>query len=238
MSSDTSATGRACAEVEGSLAELALGTLAGDERARVLDHLDHCPQCRAEVERQVATADALLQLAPGVEPPLGFESRLFSRLGIAEPPPVTAAHPGRVAQLSLRSRAWVAAAAVTVAIGLGFGGGWLANPGATATGPTQPSGAATATATLTSGTRQVGTVSTYPGSPGWMLMTIHDGTVNGPVICQVGLADGRQVVVGSFSLDYGYGAWAVQLPNSTSPIRSARVVEPDGTVVAQATLAA
>jgi Putative zinc-finger len=235
MSSDPSATGRACAEVEGSLAELALGTLAGDERARVLDHLDHCPQCRAELQRQVATADALLQLAPGVEPPLGFESRLFARMGIAEPGPEVAPRAGRVARLSIRSRAWVAAAAATVAIGLGFGGGWLANPGVTATGPTQPSGAA-ATATLTSGTRQVGTVSTYGGSPGWLLMTMHDGVVNGPVICQVGLADGRQVTVGSFSLDYGYGAWAVRLPDSSSPIRSARVVEPDGTVVAQATL--
>ncbi|MFD5059232.1 hypothetical protein [Streptomyces sp. NPDC058394] len=46
-----------------------------------MDHLEHCPACREHVHEPTATSDALLDLVPGSEPPVGFEDRVIDRLG-------------------------------------------------------------------------------------------------------------------------------------------------------------
>jgi hypothetical protein len=186
------------------------------------------------------TADTLLQLAPQVEPPIGLEARLFERLGVSVPnPEVNVARrriSGSLARLSNRGRVLVATAAVALGVGLGFGGGWVANPGTSLAAPQYVHSGTGATATLLSDDHAVGTVSTFGGNPGWMLMTIHSGSVSGWVTCEVTLANGKQVVVGNFRLDQGYGAWSVRLPVSAQNIRSAQVAH-DGLVVGSATFA-
>lgn len=79
-----------CDEHSDNLAELALGILTGRERAATLVHVDSCTRCAEELEQLSRVADAVVTIAPGVEPPVGFEVRLFSRMGLAEAaPPVT-----------------------------------------------------------------------------------------------------------------------------------------------------
>jgi hypothetical protein len=240
MSADHLSGKVACVDVEGSLAELALGVLPGDDRAVVLAHMESCKRCQAEAERLALTADTLLQLAPDVEPPVGFEVRLFERLGISEPiPEVNVARKrigGTLTRLSNRGRVLVATAAVTLGVALGFGGGWVANPGTSMASQSNEYGASGSTATLLSDNHAVGTVSTFAGTPGWMLMTVHGGNISGWVTCEVTLVNGRQVAVGSFRLDQGYGAWSARLPVSAQDIRSARVAH-DGVVVGSATFA-
>jgi hypothetical protein len=228
----------ACVDVEGSLAELTLGVLPGDERATVLAHLNSCERCQAEAERLTLTADALLQLAPEVEPPVGFEVRLFERLGVEPNTEVNVARRrigGALDRLSNRGRGLVAAAAVTLGVALGFGGGWVANPGTSLASPTYQNGA-TATASLLSDSHAVGTVSTFAGNPGWMMMTVHGEKVSGWVTCEVTLKNGKRVAVGSFRLDQGYGAWSARLPVPARDIQSAQVAY-DGVVVGSATFA-
>ena len=75
------------------------------------------------------------------------------------------------------------------------------------------------------------------GTPGWMLMTVQGTNVSGWVTCEVTLANGKQVVVGSFRLNRGYGAWSARLPVSARDIRSARVTAYDGVVVGSVTFA-
>ncbi|MGH3577299.1 MAG: hypothetical protein ACRDU0_07065, partial [Mycobacterium sp.] len=145
---------------------------------------------------------------------------------------------GSLARLSGRGRAVVAAAAVTVGMALGFGGGWVANPGASVALPTYEQGAASATAALSSGARAVGTVSTFAGTPGWMLMTVHRGGVSGWVTCEVTVSGGKQVTVGRFRLAEGYGAWSARLPVPAPDIRSAQVTTSSGRVIGSATFAA
>ncbi|MDQ4134540.1 MAG: hypothetical protein M3179_15370 [Actinomycetota bacterium] len=106
-----------CADLEEMAAELALGALAGGERATALGHLKDCARCRALVDDLASTADRLLLLAPVMEPPVGFESRVADRVG-AEPQVLHARRP---------RRRWIgviaAAAALIVAlagVGLGF----------------------------------------------------------------------------------------------------------------------
>jgi anti-sigma factor RsiW len=242
MNTDDVSSRGFCDDTESSLAELALGILPGDERAKVLAHLEGCERCQVEAERLSMTADTLLHLAPEVEPPLGLEVRLFERLGVSVPnPEVTIARRrlgSSLSQLSNRGRVAVAAAAVTVGIALGFGGGWIANPGASVATNSYPNNVASATATLSSDTRDIGTVATVAGSPGWVLMTVHDAAVNGSVTCEVTAADGERVTVGTFRLNEGYGAWASRLPSSVSDIQSARLVASNGSIVGSATFAA
>src|SRR5580658_4636816 len=75
------------------LAELALGTLSGRERAETLAHVEGCTRCSDEVEELSKAADELLHVAPETEPPLGFEVRLLERLGVN--PALHSAHPTR-----------------------------------------------------------------------------------------------------------------------------------------------
>ena len=133
---------------------------------------------------------------------------------------------------------YLAAAAVTIAVALGFGSGWVANPGTSVSAvPPYEHGVASTTATLTSDTHAVGTVSTFAGTPGWMLMTVHAGDVSGWVTCQVTVSGGQQVTVGSFRLDHGYGAWSARLPVSVPSIRSAQVTTSGGAAIGSATFA-
>ena len=73
---------RAPAATTDELAELALGVLTGRDRARDLAHVDSCPHCADELEQLARTADAVVRVAPEVEPPLGFEVRLFEQMGV------------------------------------------------------------------------------------------------------------------------------------------------------------
>ena len=102
---------RGCEAYGNELAELALGVLTGRERARVLSHVESCPRCADELELLSRTADTVVQAAPEMEPPLGFEVRLFERMGVTDSGPPSPPSP-------------------PVALGAGRGGRRRGGPGA------------------------------------------------------------------------------------------------------------
>ncbi|MGV9630325.1 zf-HC2 domain-containing protein, partial [Streptomyces sp. NPDC003487] len=69
-----------CEQVRELSAELALGVLAGRERARAIAHLDRCADCREHVRQLTLVGDRLIGLLPDREPPVGFETRVARRL--------------------------------------------------------------------------------------------------------------------------------------------------------------
>lgn len=69
-----------CEEIRDITAEIALGVASGEERARALDHIATCADCRRELERLSAIADEMLVLAPESEPPPGFEERVLQQI--------------------------------------------------------------------------------------------------------------------------------------------------------------
>ncbi|MGH9125039.1 MAG: hypothetical protein ACRDZ8_09995 [Acidimicrobiales bacterium] len=73
----------ACEQFQGLAPDLALGLLAGGERAAAIGHLSGCDCCRRHLDGLVKVADELLLLAPEVEPDIGFESRVIARLATA-----------------------------------------------------------------------------------------------------------------------------------------------------------
>ena len=115
----------ACDEYADNLAELALGILTGRERATTLAHVDSCPRCAEELEQLSHAADAVVSVAPEIEPTMGFEVRLFNRMGLNEAPAPSAAPPASPqssARWSERVPRWaLAGAAAVIALALGPG---------------------------------------------------------------------------------------------------------------------
>lgn len=211
-----------CEAVQDELAELSLGTLTGRMRSEVLAHVECCAPCRAELEQLSVVSDALLQLAPRVQPPVGFELRLKERLQAP-----ASRRPGRARRLGA-----LCAAAVVMVV-LGFGLGALVTPG----GGVSRGRAGTAnvtTANLTSRGRVLGEVMISAGRPAWVFMTINGRAWPPTVRCEVTLVGGRVETIGSFELSGEYGAWGAPLTSAARQVRSARLIAPDGTILASA----
>jgi hypothetical protein len=73
-------TGGNCDEIRADAAELALGVLDGEQRARALEHARGCERCRDELAEFAIVAERILVVAPEHEPPPGFESRVLDAL--------------------------------------------------------------------------------------------------------------------------------------------------------------
>ena len=212
------------------LAELALGILTGRERAATLAHVEICPRCAEELEQLARAADAVVQVAPEMEPPLGFEVRLLDKMGVAQP----------TSRRTVPMRWVLAAAAAVVVLGLGLGLGLTSgsspSPNSTQANGGPAGGHLVASADLRLGGHDVGRVLTYGGSSPWMFMTLADSTARGRVTCEVITTDGVVHKVGSFKAEKGYGAWGAPLPVAPQDVRTAEVVSSDGAVVATASL--
>jgi len=226
MSDDT-----ICEKFADNLAEMALGILTGRERMATLAHVESCALCTHELESLSWATDAMLHMAPQVEPPLGFEVRLFSRIGVDE--------------LGARRRAsrprWIlagAAAVVALATGLGIG---------LSVGSSSPNAKVEAqahsttskpmlTADLTENGSPVGVVSLYGGSTPALTMDLAESSVHGIVTCEIVTDNGATHKLGSFKVTHGYGAWVAPLGVPPDAVRTAQLISPDGTTIASATL--
>jgi anti-sigma factor RsiW len=220
---------RGCEQYETELAELALGVLTGRARAQVLSHVESCPRCAEELEVLSRTADSVVLAAPEMDPPLGFEVRLFERMGVTDVQP---------RRRRLRPSRWVPAVvgiAAAAALALGLGLSMSSSPAPTVTA--QPHGAhQLQSADLVSDGKTVGHVVTVGGANPWMSMTLDDSAAHGTVHCVVVTDDGVTHSVGTFDAHKGYGAWMAPLHVDPADVRTAKVVQPSGTVIATATL--
>jgi anti-sigma-K factor RskA len=202
--------------------------MTGRQRVRALSHVESCPHCAEELEQLSRAADAVVQVAPEVEPPLGFEVRLFERMGVADVP----------RRKWRRAPRWVpgalaaAAAAVALAVGLTLALSSPTPPAQNAAGPARH----VSVSTLVENGVSVGRVVTHDGAEPWMSMMVADSGARGTVDCVVVTKDGVTHWVGSFTAKNGYGAWLAPLHVNPKDLRAAQVVSPRGTVIAAATL--
>ncbi|MBV8234482.1 MAG: zf-HC2 domain-containing protein [Acidimicrobiia bacterium] len=217
-----------CDDVRELAPELALGNLPGPERAAVLRHLEHCADCQRLVEELADAADALLLLAPEVEPPTGFEARVLAGFDV----PVTRRRRLGVAVAAI-------AAALVLVIGLGaamvvsHGGGRSSSSQFAITDP----GVVTARFTPAPGEHTQGQLFSYAGKPSWVFMTVRDDGSSDTYRCQLELADGQRVEVGSFGLHDGTGSWGRTVAIDVHQLRAVRLLDEHGATAATATLA-
>ena len=207
-----------CAELEALAAELALGTVAGAERAGALDHLAGCAPCRALVEELAGVADRMLLLAPAIEPPPGFESKVLGRMGVS--PPARELRPTR------RRRLLVGVAAAALVAGLSTAGAvWLADEAG------RPSEIRTALAADNEGRWRCRAV-VYGEKPTWLVVSLDrmDGSSNSYSVEALGTGSDTPVQVGSFSLEQGHGTLARQLELPAGDVKSVRVLDSGGRI--------
>lgn len=211
-------TDTGCDVARESLAELALGTLRGEELRQVSSHVEQCRDCRREVTSMLPVASQLLELIPGTEPPLGFDRRVLSRV-----------------QQSDSSKAWFSrrrtvimsiAAAAAIIFGVS---GWLVGAGSSGQHRTRPE----LTAAFTNQGHQVGQIEAY-GKPQWLTVTVHGTGISGPVTCQLVHGDGSVTTMGSFDLVGGSGTWSTPDPAGMANVSQARLVDSSGAVIAVA----
>ncbi len=211
------------------LPELAADILDGRERAELLDHLDSCPSCTAELEELTLAADSLVHLAVDTDPPVGFETRVFDQMRH---------RPSRVARRRwMHHRPLVVAAGAAAAVVLAFALGWAVHAGS---GPPRQTADVTTPgdhlveAPLVSDGRTLGVVSVYASRHAWLSMSVEASPWNGTVWCTVTSADGTTRTIGSFSLTSGHGTWIAHLPVPSGSVRSASMVGTGGQVLATA----
>jgi hypothetical protein len=214
-----------CAPFEDDLATVALGIASGRRREEVLEHVGHCPFCSAELAELSTVADAVLELGPEVEPPVGFELRVTRGLE---------SHRGtRTPRRRRRVLVFTLAAALVVVLGVGLG---VFIPGRAGTGPARSASTHPTEASLTSHGRVVGNVVLSTGATPWLIMTIEKDSWSGSVTCEALLAGGRIETIGTFSLSGGYGTWSAPLTSPLREVRGARLVAANGVVLASARL--
>lgn len=209
-----------CDEARESLSELALGIADGEERARVLEHVEDCADCRRELERRSALADELLVLAPEQEPPTGFEVNVLRSI-----------QPSAPRRSILRPLAAVGAVAAAVAITVGAmligtrDDRRLADQYRTAL--EEANGRYFNAAQLTDAAgRRGGVLFTYRGTPSWILVTVSPGF--GASVDRAELVDrsGRRISLASFRL--ADGAWGGTIPVDLQDVAAVHLVGKDG----------
>ena len=132
-------------------------------------------------------------------------------------------------------------ALVSVAAGLALVGGTFAvtettnNPTAQQSATAVPQGQALRTASFQSPTGQVvGQIVLYHGHPSWVYMNVDLPHSNGPVKCELHLANGEVVAAGTVQLHDGSGEFSQSIRMNAGRARGATLYDPSGAVVASA----
>lgn len=226
-----------CAELQDIAAELALGTVSGAKRAAAIEHLAHCTACRDLVDSLARAADSLLLLAPDVEPPPGFESKVLARMGVAPPAPASTSladvgprRPGRSGRR--RVLVGVAAAAMVAALA-GAGVAQLAHDNGRPAGVEQaaPAGVRTALTVDTAG-RWTCRAVVYGDNPTWLVVSLDrtDGLSATFSVEAVPAGGSDAVPVGTFATEQGHGTLAQPVSLPAGNLASVRVLDAGGHV--------
>jgi hypothetical protein len=201
-----------CEETRELAAELALGTLEGEERGRALQHLAECPDCRRHVEALTEVSDELLLLAPSHEAPPGFESRVLARV---------LPSPKRRRTRRRLVLAPVAAALAAVGITLAIVSDDLQLASDYRETLEEANGRGFYASELrTQGGAEAGTVFTYVGSPPWLFINVDQAHRAGLRDAELVMDDGTRVPLGWFRPDAsGSSGGGIPDPHRISVLR-------------------
>jgi hypothetical protein len=217
-----------CHEIRKLAPEVALGIADGEDRARVLEHVAECADCRRELERLSTVADELLVLAPEQEPPPGFELRVLDSI---QPP-------ASKRRFRLRGLAVVGAVVATAAVTagamlVGFRDDRRLADHYRATLAQAHGSYFGARRFHDAAGRQGGVLFTYRGSPSWMMITVSPSYRDSVRSAELVTRDGRRAPLASFGLSGG--AWGASLPIDLQDLAAVHLVGRDGRSVLIAT---
>ena len=208
----------ACEAFEADAAELALGHIGEPHRAGLLDHAAGCPRCRELLADLATICDRMLDLAPEIEPPAGFEARALARMA----PPASAR-----SRLPRLATAAAALAVLLLVAGVVIG---------RATDEDAPTSVASGTIVGDDGGR-IGTAELERGDPSRIVLTM-DGPSDWPGVwtCEVETGGGW-VEVGRWRADEVTNhVWAAGIDPALDQTTRMRILSDSGKVIATAVL--
>lgn len=223
-----------CEQVQDLAPEVALGIAPAKERARALEHLVSCAECREHVQKLSSVADEILLLAPESEPPLGFESRV---VGSFE---AHAARRPRFRRLALAAAALVVVAAVAAGTTYLAGGHSrdLASRWASALGTGNGSEFAASALSDPRSDLSAGHAFLFRGDPSWIYVEVQaPSTFSGTYGVQVVTSGGDVIPIGSVTYEDGEGSWGRTVDTDGKTITGLQCTDDKGTVVLTADFA-
>jgi hypothetical protein len=211
-----------CEQTRSIASELALGIADGAERARALDHLAGCAECRRMVAELSEVTDELLLRAPEREPPVGFESRVLARLEPAKPPRRRRTWTRRA--LVVLAPAAVAAAIATVVVLSATGddrrlAGQYREALAAAHGRSFEAARLHGPANLPAGLAYA-----YRGSPSWIFVYLDRAHRSGRYRPELVLTSGRREPLPDLRIDPATGSGGQVLAIDLRDVASVRLV--------------
>lgn len=220
-----------CTDVRELAAELALGITDGEERARALEHLTGCGECRALLERFSMVADELNLLAPSAEPPPGFEARTAEAMRPAGAP----AQPQRRRFGVLRP----ASAALAVGV-IAAGAVWVALDDDREVADAYREVLAVANGEYFDahvlelpGGERAGYVYGYQGRASWVFAVVYDGVTEGGYRLEVVDGEGDAFPAGEVPIDEeGNGSAGAVIPIDYHDVTAIRLLDEMGREVA------
>jgi putative zinc finger protein len=216
-----------CADIQELAAELALGDLPGDERARLLAHLGQCPACEALVSELAYVVDSLLLLAPEVDPAVGFESRVMGRIEAI-------AQEQDQARRWTRTRTLVLGAAAVIAVAAGVVGALLFQSGPAHPYRTAP--LALRTGPLVGANHKAwGEAVVSDGQPSWVFVTMAWQVPDGSYTVELDRSGAPSTALADIQLRDGQGGLGLTVTDASS-IVDVRVVDHAGHTICVATL--
>ena len=198
-----------CATIRETLPELALGIADGEQRARALEHISGCSDCRRELEEISSLTDELIALAPEREPPPGFENRVLERLAIHQPRrrPMWRRRLGR---LAFAAAVPAVAAATALAMSISYSSDRkLASQYRAALQGAHGKYFQSARLHAPAGA-VAGVVFAYEGSPSWLFYTLRGSYAGGLYKEQILTRSGRTVTLPPFKLSHA--SWGIATP--------------------------
>ena len=214
-----------CDEVRAAAAELALGVLDGEERARVLAHARGCPACGAHLDELAVVAQEILTTAPAHEPPPGFETRVLDALAPARP------------RASRRRRRLIPAFAATALLAAG-GAAWITQ---SATREERRLGEHYRAVLERAGGRYLsavelrdaagakrGVVFAYQGDQPWVTVVLAAAAADEPWRVAISTRDGAVRALGGFDPAREGPVWGHALPVAVRELASLQLTGADG----------
>ncbi len=219
-----------CAEIRELTSELALGIADGQDRARVLEHVAVCAECRRELDELSSLADELLVLAPEHEPPVGFELRTLRR-ALPKPSRRRWRQPA-VALVAASLAASVAAGGVLFAV---RGDRRLASEYRATLSQAHGSSFRAVPLQNAAGGR-AGTVFVYRGSPSWIFLTISAHGTSSAARAELVTRGNRTLTLPAFRLSSG--SWGGAIPMDAGAVAAIHLLDRNGRSVLVAYLPA
>jgi hypothetical protein len=219
-----------CGEARELLPDLALGSLGGDDRARLLDHVAECPRCATEAAGLTNVVDEVVtQLAPRADPPAGFESRVLARIASRAPSTPWWRRPTSL----------VAAVAVAVA---GVSAGLYASSGRSTRLNSEYvqslqalGGKALRAAPLVQRGHTWGQAFVYEGKGSWVFVSMSWDVPDGEYRVVLDRSDGPSAIVASLHLVHGEGSAGTSV-GDTRTVTAVRVLDAAGRTLCRALL--